>query len=186
MSTSADSNASGSAAFPRRQIQWIRDQARACERRSRIHDSCRRHFHALDVASLTTTIGLSTLSSILSLFGNPCTQPGIKIATGVLNLSITGLTSWYGIHKYGERKRNHETTRDAYEELTRKLDTEMVLHETEEQHFRTHGSLIRTTRHLIDRIESNAPNVPGSIAKSEETSRKDLGADGPDEIISEA
>lgn len=167
------------------QLKWIERKTRECGRRSKVHETSRRRFHALDVSSMATTITLSTVSSAISLFGNTCTQPGLKLVTGILNLTITGLTSWYGYHKYGERKRNHERTRDAYQELSRKLDAEIVLHETGEQHFRTHGSLIRQTRNRIDRIEAEAPNVPASIAKSDQMSRKEDVPQAPTEIVTE-
>lgn len=171
---------------PPSQVSWIRRKSRECDRRSDMHETSRRRFHALDVSSMATTIALSTVSSAISLFGNPCTQPGLKLATGILNLTITGLTSWYGYHKYGERKRNHERTRDAYKELSRKLETELVLHETGEQHFRTHGSLIRKTGNQIDRIESEAPNLPGSVEKQSQASRKEDDVQDPSEIVTEA
>ena len=147
------------------QLRWIRKKMDLCTQRSTIHDHARQRFHALDVSSLATVVTLSTVSSALALFGDTCVDESIKIATGVMNLTITGLTSWYGFHKYGERKRKHERTRDAYKELARKIETELVLQESDEQHFRTHGALIHQTRNRIDRIEAEAPNLPSSLQK---------------------
>lgn len=147
------------------QLAWIRKKMGLCKQRSTIHDHARQRFHALDVSSLATVVTLSTVSSALALFGDTCVDDSIKIATGVMNLTITGLTSWYGFHKYGERKRKHERTRDAYKELARKIETELVLHESDEQHFRSHGALIHQTRNRIDRIEAEAPNLPSSLQK---------------------
>lgn len=150
---------------PKEQIHWIRKKMDMCNQRSEIHDHARQRFHALDVSSLATVITLSTVSSALALFGDTCVDESIKIATGVMNLTITGLASWYGFHKYGERKRKHERTRDAYKEMARKIETEMILHKSDEQHFRTHGALIQQMRNRIDRIEAEAPNLPSSLQK---------------------
>lgn len=151
------------------QWNWIRREKDACAQRSWIHNQARRRFHALDVSSLATVIVLSTFASAVSLFGDACKDKWIKIVVGVVNLSVTGLTSWYGFHKYGERKRKHERTRDAYCELARKLEVEDRLHGTEEHHFRTPGSLISYTRNRIDRIETESPNLPGELEKRYQT-----------------
>lgn len=153
--------------FPSKQIRWIKEASKTCSRRADLHEIARQRFHALDVSSLVTIVILSTTSSAISLFGDSCKDPYVKIVTGLFNLTITGLTSWYGFHKYSERKRRHERTRNAYLELYRKLKTELVLEESNEQHFRTLGSLINRTQHRIDRIESESPNFPKSLQKKD-------------------
>lgn len=147
------------------QLEWIRRKKKTCDHRAGIHNDARLRFHAMDVSSIATVITLSTVSSAFSLLGDACKDGYIKILTGTINLTITGLTSWYGFHKYGERKRKHERTRNAYTELARKLEAEMTLYETEEQHFRTAGSFIREIRNQIDRIESESPNLPSNLEK---------------------
>lgn len=153
--------------FPLKQICWIKEASKTCSHRADLHEIARQRFHALDVSSLVTIIILSTTSSAISLFGDSCKDSYVKIMTGLFNLTITGLTSWYGFHKYSERKRSHERTRNAYLELYRKLNTELVLEESNEQHFRTLGSLINRTQQTIDRIESESPNFPKSFQKKD-------------------
>lgn len=163
------------------QWAWICRQKDVCTERASIHNQARRRFHALDVSSLATVIILSTFASAISLLGNPCEDRWIKVAAGIVNLSVTGLTSWYGFHKYGERKRNHERTRNAYAELAHKLEVELALHVTEEHHFRTPGTLISYTQNRVDRIESKAPNLPTSLEKA----YQNINAESPDPPINE-
>lgn len=143
--------------------QWIKE----CESRSQIHEQSGRWFRRLEVVSLGVTIGMGALSSVVSMMGDPCTQPHAKILSKTLGLAVSGLASWQGLHKYGERKKDHHDTSQKYHELQRKLETELVLWDTSEQSFQTPASIIRFARVQLDRIDAGSPVIPTRFLDSQ-------------------
>lgn len=146
--------------IPASQLSQIRRWIHECENQSRLHELSGRWFRKLEVTSLGVTIGMGAISSVVSMIGDPCTQPHAKILSKTLGLAVSGLASWQGLHRYGERKKDHNDACQKYHELRRKLETELVLWDTSEQSFQTPASIIRYARVQLDRIDAGAPVVP--------------------------
>ena len=140
------------------------------KRFKRMHQAAHSLFKGRADLSLFTTVALSLGVGCLNLtygIGQPSATTGVPaIVSGCLSLlsgSVTALNS--GV-EWPNKAERHDNYASRFGEVVRDINTECTLRRLQDAEYASEGDFIRHMSTEMNRLEENAPNIPGCIEKS--------------------
>ena len=87
-----------------------------------------------------------------------------QVALGALGLFTTGMISIANQLGWAEKAILHEEYAGRYSEVIRMINTEETLYRLNDSTFATRGDFIRQMQAELNRIEDQAPSIPGFLS----------------------
>ena len=139
----------------------------------RLHEAAATHFSGRSDAGLVTAVVLGSAGGLLNIllgavsseYGGGAAVNISQVALGcvsVLSAAIMSLSKQLG---WETRARTHAEYASHYGELARLISSERTLSKLNDSSFASVGDLIKKVQADLDKIEENAPPIPGFIEK---------------------
>lgn len=126
-----------------------------------IHSS--RLFQKRNIFIAIPVIAMSTMTGALTLIVGCNADVEMRYALGFMSLAAAALSTAHNILKYGERASSHKSSADGFDELSREIALETVIHDSTEKTYANLTEFIKMCNDRMTRLVEQAPSIPDTV-----------------------
>lgn len=148
-------------------LELLKEWFKMCQARSIMHSRALLFYRAMNNLFMTTMIGLSSVSGVLTL-SLVKDEPQLHILTGTMGILSGFLATIYNFYNLNANWERHFLARNEFDKLSREIRINMLLNDTHENVYASLGEFVKRIESKYNTLMDRTPDIPCFIVNQVE------------------